>query len=233
MGSSKGTDVTTTLKSVLRFLLPTIGQEEGMNPISLISLLCLDWVNTELDLGLDFKDIWQVKTNSSNIIVFFLDCFAVDEAFGNLKVDLAEVEALIISAIRYVDDSHNEEKAGGKQRLHEIVKRLFESSNNSLDWVSACKESILRMFIYGPSEKLLEHCQRKNDRLQQDRNNRNTEEEDNRKQKDNEDFGLLGYRDDDDDYDDYDDGSGFEDNEPMKDLTACDKECGYCGTCDY
>lgn len=23
------------------------------------------------------------------------------------------------------------------------------------------------------------------------------------------------------------------DNEPMKDLTACDKECGYCGNCDY
>lgn len=21
--------------------------------------------------------------------------------------------------------------------------------------------------------------------------------------------------------------------EPMKDLTACDKECGYCGNCDY
>ena len=27
----------------------------------------------------------------------------------------------------------------------------------------------------------------------------------------------------------YDDG-GYE---PMKDLTACDKECGYCGNCDY
>ncbi|KAM3556918.1 hypothetical protein ARSEF4850_005306 [Beauveria asiatica] len=24
-----------------------------------------------------------------------------------------------------------------------------------------------------------------------------------------------------------------EDHEPMKDLTACDKECGYCGECDY
>lgn len=22
-------------------------------------------------------------------------------------------------------------------------------------------------------------------------------------------------------------------DEPMKDLTACDKECGYCGQCDY
>ena len=23
------------------------------------------------------------------------------------------------------------------------------------------------------------------------------------------------------------------DHEPMKDFTACDKECGYCGNCDY
>ena len=23
------------------------------------------------------------------------------------------------------------------------------------------------------------------------------------------------------------------DYEPMNDLTACDKECGYCGNCDY
>lgn len=33
----------------------------------------------------------------------------------------------------------------------------------------------------------------------------------------------LDYKNDDFDYD----------HEPMKDLTACDKECGYCGNCDY
>lgn len=36
------------------------------------------------------------------------------------------------------------------------------------------------------------------------------------------------------DYHDYhdndDDADGYE---PMKDFTACDKECGYCGNCDY
>jgi hypothetical protein len=38
---------------------------------------------------------------------------------------------------------------------------------------------------------------------------------------------------DDSDYsyrDNYDDIDAYE---PMKDLTACDKECGYCGHCDY
>ena len=32
-------------------------------------------------------------------------------------------------------------------------------------------------------------------------------------------------------YDDCDPDS--DDHELMKDFTACDKECGYCGNCDY
>jgi hypothetical protein len=39
--------------------------------------------------------------------------------------------------------------------------------------------------------------------------------------------------DDSDHYSDYDDHAYDYDYEPMKDLTACDKECGYCGNCDY
>jgi hypothetical protein len=97
----------------------------------------------------------------------------VDDAFGNLIVDLAEVEGLVIPAIRYVD-SHKGEQVAGKLRLHKIVKRVLESGR-SLCWVSACGEGILRVFTSGPSEKLLDHCQSKNGRLQQDRNNRNTE----------------------------------------------------------
>ena len=31
----------------------------------------------------------------------------------------------------------------------------------------------------------------------------------------------------------YDDRDSDDEPEPMKDLTACDKECGYCGNCDY
>ena len=38
------------------------------------------------------------------------------------------------------------------------------------------------------------------------------------------------YDDDDLDYDDHDIDY---DHEPMKDYTACDQECGYCGNCDY
>lgn len=38
-------------------------------------------------------------------------------------------------------------------------------------------------------------------------------------------------------YESYDDDSGFYTNcygeREIKDFTACDKECGYCGTCDY
>ena len=37
-----------------------------------------------------------------------------------------------------------------------------------------------------------------------------------------------------DDCDDDSDDHNFDNkHESMKDLTACDKECGYCGNCDY
>ena len=37
-----------------------------------------------------------------------------------------------------------------------------------------------------------------------------------------------------DDYDhDHDDHDFDYEHEPMGDFTACDKECGYCGNCDY
>lgn len=149
------------LKSALRFILPTLGKSRGSN--NLISLLCLDWVSTELNLGLKFEDLWEAEINSSKIILFFVDCFAVDDAFVNLGVDLAEVEDLVIPAIRYVD-SQKGEQAVGKLRLHKIVKRVLESGRN-LDWVSAYGGSILRVFTSGPSEKLLDHCRRKNEEI--------------------------------------------------------------------
>lgn len=136
--------------------------------------MCLDWVSTELNLGLKLEDLWEAEINSSNIIIFFIDCFAVDDAFVNLTVDIAEVEGLVIPAIRYVD-SHKGDQALGKPKLHKIVERVLESGR-SLYWVSAFGEGILRVFTSGFSEKLLEHCQRKNGHLQQDRKNRNTEE---------------------------------------------------------
>ena len=42
----------------------------------------------------------------------------------------------------------------------------------------------------------------------------------------------MGRCDDDDDLD-YDNDDIDYDHEPMKDFAACDKECGYCGNCDY
>lgn len=160
------------LKMVLRFLLPTVGQSLGSS--SLVSLLCLDWASTELDLGLEFESLWEAEFTSSNIILFLVECFVTDDAFGDLVFDLAEVEDLVIPAMRYVDSRKGQQLAG-RVRLHEIVKRVLESGR-TLKWVSACGEAILRVFTSGINEKLLEHCRCKNDRLQQDRSNRNTEQ---------------------------------------------------------
>jgi hypothetical protein len=52
-------------------------------------------------------------------------------------------------------------------------------------------------------------------------------------QQDDEEFAPGMRQADYDNYENYDDHDNDYDYEPMKDLTACDEECGYCGNCDY
>ena len=99
-----------------------------------------------------------------------VECVMSDDASGDRTVNLNEVKGLVIPAMRYVDSCTGQQLAG-RVRLHEIVKRVVESGR-AFTWVSACGEGILRVFTSGINEKLLEHCRRKNDGLQQDRSNR-------------------------------------------------------------
>lgn len=54
-------------------------------------------------LGLEFEDMWTAEIDSSNIIIFIVDCIIVDGAFENVSVDLANVEDLVAPAICYVN----------------------------------------------------------------------------------------------------------------------------------
>ncbi len=47
----------------------------------------------------------------------------------NLSVDLANVEDLVIPAIRYVD-SRNRKQEAGKVRLQKIIERVLESGRD-------------------------------------------------------------------------------------------------------
>jgi hypothetical protein len=129
--------------------------------------------NAELDLGLEFENLWKAELTSSNIIIFLCDCL-VGDLPPHVAIDLAEVEDLVIPAMRYVE-SRNRQQVPGKVRLHEIINRVLESGR-TLYWVTMYGGSIARVFTSGPGDELLERCQRKNDHLQQDRSNRNTEE---------------------------------------------------------
>ncbi|KAL9130055.1 MAG: hypothetical protein Q9217_001659 [Psora testacea] len=153
-----------TLKRVLRFLLPTVGTSLGAS--RLLTLLSLDWANAELDLGLEFESLWNAELTSSNIVKFFCECLITTSP--GVQVDLGEVEGLVIPAMRHVE-SRDEQQLAGQVRLHEIVNRVLESGC-TLDWVSVHRGSIVRVFASGPGE-LLDRCQRRNERLQQDRSN--------------------------------------------------------------
>ena len=143
------------------------------------------------------------------------------------------------------DESRKEQQLAGRAKLHGIVNWVLESDCTS-DWVSVYGDIVANVFTSGPGEELLELCLR-NDRLQQDLSNQNIEEihgtqservlviesPSDQLLQDDEEVAPWMRRDDYDDYvydaHDYDHDS----DESIKDLTACDKECGYCGKCDY
>jgi hypothetical protein len=94
---------------------------------------------------------------------------------AGLGTDRAEVEALVVPALLYVE-SHQGQKLAGSVRLYEIVKRALESGR-TLEWVSAYGEAILRMLKLGPSEELLTY----HEQLQDDRNAEETHEHESEK----------------------------------------------------
>lgn len=59
-----------TLKRVLRFLLPIVGT--SLDTSRLLTLLSLEWANTELDLDLEFESLWKVEHRSIALRVSYI-----------------------------------------------------------------------------------------------------------------------------------------------------------------
>lgn len=145
------------LKSVLRFLLPAVKTKLGSNP--LLSLLSLDWVNTELSLGLEIEDLWISELKSDNIVTFM--CSYIRLSAGNSAThEVTRTEFLVSCAIRRVDLP--KDKIHGRNKLQGVVENVLDLCS-ALDWVSKCREGILRMFTVAPDERLLELVRRKDD----------------------------------------------------------------------
>lgn len=145
----------------------------NLGPNRLLTLLSLNWANAELKLGLDTESLWKAELTSTNIIMFITECLISCATSPDFEIDPAEVESLVVPAMRHVESRHGQHLAG-QVRFHEIVNRVLESGC-TLDWVSMYGGSITRLFASGPSE-LLDHYQRRNDRLQHDPSNRQAEE---------------------------------------------------------
>ncbi|KAL5382851.1 hypothetical protein PMIN02_009818 [Paraphaeosphaeria minitans] len=227
------------LTRALRFVLPKFGQIPGSD--SLTSLLCLEIISTKLNLNLNFDELWKVEINSSKVIRFLVDCIEADFDRKIRKETLTRVEAFVVSAICRTD---REETANGRIRLQKIVERVLDSGCQ-LDWISLHRASIFRVFVSGPSEKFLDLC-RRNDgdymraRPCEDSGGTAADKLKRFHKPSQPHVQLSRYLGDSDEFDAsdqyglaFDYGRAESDYEPMKDLTACDKECGYCGECDY
>ncbi|KAI0437931.1 hypothetical protein F4803DRAFT_536861 [Xylaria telfairii] len=210
-----------SLKPMLQFTLPRVGASLGSN--SLMSLLSLDWVNTELDLGLDYEDLWESELTSENIGIFLNACI---EHFGEDSVTLTEIEDIVDTEM-FRTGSLNEEQVLGRVRFEHLVNRVLDS-DASKGWMSQNGSNIKHILAFGPSEELLKSCRRRDEEMRQHRPQR----------KDAETITTWFTKEAlaDDESDEYGRERDFEtywDRRSEKDYTACDKECGYCGKCDY
>ncbi|KAL6786475.1 hypothetical protein J3E68DRAFT_420604 [Trichoderma sp. SZMC 28012] len=208
------------LKSVLRFLLPTVKTNLGLDP--LLSLLSLDWINTELGLGLVIEDLWISELKGDNIASFI--CSYVKSSAGNLPpYEVTKIGTAVGLATRRVNFPKDEIQ--GRNKLQRIIENVLDLCSAS-DWVSKCREGILRMFTAAPDEHLLELVRRKEDEYED--TCRKMASEADCEVGDTDRYNQYDYGDD-YDYNPYEASSPDFD----QDLTACDKECGYCGRCPY
>ncbi|RFU81466.1 mfs multidrug transporter [Trichoderma arundinaceum] len=255
---------TATLKSVLRFLLPSVKKNLGSKPF--VSLLSLDWVNKELGLGLGIEDVWKAELTRDNIAAFIYDC---SRSSANSQTNLTEAKIPATSSQNYpiysepptkadrvklreiktsVDfamratNSLEKEHLSGQTKLQEIFNKTLELCETS-DWASKCRDIITPMFTVGPNDQLLELCRRSDEELpgslslgffKKAESGTHSGDDDYDHNNDSNDDNWNAY---DEDYHFSDthniDNYGSDHDDEFKYLTACDRECGYCGTCPY
>lgn len=155
------------LKSVLRFLLPP--DRISLRSNHLLSLLCLDWLNQKFDLGLELESSWISGLTSSNMIVFLCGCFdsSVDD-----EVDIAEVEALVIPAMKE-SELTTRQKVSGRDRFQRIVTSILDSGSG-VDWVSKHGCHVRIVLDSFPSADFLEASVRANEKFESDWSHQDT-----------------------------------------------------------
>ncbi|KAI0098719.1 hypothetical protein GGR51DRAFT_552449 [Nemania sp. FL0031] len=213
------------LKPILQFLLPRAEANLGSN--SLLLLLCLDWVNKELDLGLDHDDLWEAELSSSNISIFLKSC--ISPSSPNL-VSLKEIENLVVHAMDHMNSTESNQRPS-RVKLENIVNQVLES-NTSASWVSQNEGTIRNVLASGPSAEFLVNFRPRDEELPDNGPRHITVVDPPRSFKQ----GKLFLNDDDDDDDYFESSYDYDfdrDSSPGGDYAACDKECGYCGKCDY
>ncbi|UKZ78133.1 hypothetical protein TrVFT333_005867 [Trichoderma virens FT-333] len=150
---------TSSLKSMLRFVLPRVKTNLGANP--LLCLLSLDLINNNLKLGIEIEDLWKTNLNSDNIVTFL---YEYAKFSTGSSVNIGEVEDVVGRAIRRTD-LLRKEHIHGRSKFKEIVNQALDLGG-IVEWVSQCRESALRMFTAGPDEHLFEICRRREDEEQ-------------------------------------------------------------------
>lgn len=189
------------------------------NKNELLRLIAFDDLNSglapvgeELDVG--FERMWSQYLNARSIMDFILACNE-----GTTTVSLAREEspkeglATIFADMLQADVS----SPGGHNSRDQLIRILQESLNRDDvdDTYKLLIQSALPVVEY-QTEKVVEKDENRTQEEHYTANEQMTEEEDVVHP-----WRLLNLDD------------RYDDDSSVRDFTACDQECGYCGHCDY
>lgn len=114
---------------------------------------------------MNIEDRWEAELTASHVARFLYECSK--ELSGNLddgselvyhRAPFAKMESLAHVAIRRIK-SRKIEQTPGISKLQEVVNYVLGLCGSTA-WASRCREVTAQMFTAGPTDALLELCQR-------------------------------------------------------------------------
>jgi hypothetical protein len=117
---------------------------------SLLELIVLEEINSQLELGLTLESTWKRELNPENVLTFLICCVTMFD----YSIEVAQVGDRIRMAMQMIEQKKTPTQAG-RSRLHNILQTVFESFTES-DWVRALEAQIVDIVVSGPDESFVQ-----------------------------------------------------------------------------
>ncbi|KAM7195168.1 hypothetical protein V8F33_006842 [Rhypophila sp. PSN 637] len=139
--------VTPGTRLALQMLLPHLqkgllssGPTSGdMRHNSIMLLLALDKVNTDMNLGMDLKYLWTTQLeNHLHVLSFFWNCFVLDFKNSGVTLGVFDLQEVVMPAVDYFEHLYKSDipRPPGRDRLQALVDKVLATvRRDGVEWV--------------------------------------------------------------------------------------------------